>query len=319
MEDDTLSLKELLSIDLTKVPEQESLQILDNNFPCCYIIRIGDSLEITLEEHIYTKYWFHKYHASVFAEAMIKAVKRLATEGFPYFSEELDNDDDVHLFVRWALAESIHIPNQTLIDNIELSFNKVYERANNMLENSDSILILGKDTGESMELLKRIQTYLDNKGFYTYIIKEQPDLLGESVMQKVLRYALSSRLVIIENTEPSGHLYEFPHIVKMAEMPTVVLQQKDKGATWMFEDLYQRMTNIKKIEYTNDNVILSADLAVIFFKYQTSSSSINRSSNGLLILLLKVSAMWTYLSVVLILLCPISSFTILMSVPCSSR
>ena len=68
-----------------------------------------------------------------------------------------------------------------------------------------------------------------------------------------------------------------------------------------------------------DNVILSADLAVIFFKYQTSSSSINRSSNGLLILLLKVSAMWTYLSVVLILLCPISSFTILMSVPCSSR
>lgn len=171
MEDDTLSLKELLSIDLTKVPEQESLQILDNNFPCCYIIRIGDSLEITLEEHIYTKYWFHKYHASVFAEAMIKAVKRLATEGFPYFSEELDNDDDVHLFVRWALAESIHIPNQTLIDNIELSFNKVYERANNMLENSDSILILGKDTGESMELLKRIQTYLDNKGFYTYIIK----------------------------------------------------------------------------------------------------------------------------------------------------
>lgn len=243
MEDDTLSLKELLSIDLTKVPEQESLQILDNNFPCCYIIRIGDSLEITLEEHIYTKYWFHKYHASVFAEAMIKAVKRLATEGFPYFSEELDNDDDVHLFVRWALAESIHIPNQTLIDNIELSFNKVYERANNMLENSDSILILGKDTGESMELLKRIQTYLDNKGFYTYIIKEQPDLLGESVMQKVLRYALSSRLVIIENTEPSGHLYEFPHIVKMAEMPTVVLQQKDKGATWMFEDLYQRMTN----------------------------------------------------------------------------
>ena len=67
------------------------------------------------------------------------------------------------------------------------------------------------------------------------------------------------------------------------------------------------------------NVILSADLAVIFFKYQTSSSSINRSSNGLLILLLKVSAMWTYLSVVLMLLCPISSFTILMSVPCSNR
>lgn len=52
--------------------------------------------------------------------------------------------------------------------------------------------------------------------------------------------------------------------------------------------------------------MLSADLAVIFPKYQTSPSSINRSSNGLLTLLLKVSAMWTYLSVVLMLLCPIA-------------
>ncbi len=89
-------------------------------------------------------------------------------------------------------------------------------------------------------------------------------------MQKVLRYALSSRLVIIENTEPSGHLYEFPHIVKMAEMPTVVLQQKDKGATWMFEDLYQRMTNIKKIEYTNDNMEEQVDAGIKWaFDYLT--------------------------------------------------
>lgn len=83
--------------------------------------------------------------------------------------------------------------------------------------------------------------------------------------------------------------------------------------------IYQCLT-VMLVSFTMPaNVILSADLAVIFFKYQTSSSSINRSSNGLLILLLKVSAMWTYLSVVLMLLCPISSFTILMSVPCSSK
>ena len=35
-----------------------------------------------------------------------------------------------------------------------------------------------------------------------------------------------------------------------------------------------------------NNVILSAKSAVIFFKYQTSLSSIIKSSNGLLILLL---------------------------------
>ena len=131
-----------------------------------------------------------------------------------------------------------------------------------------------------MPLYLRTANSYDGKGshriFIPYfqlliqIIKEQPDLLGESVMQKVLRYALSSRLVIIENTEPSGHLYEFPHVVKMAEMPTVVLQQKDKGATWMFEDLYQRMANIKKIEYTNDNMEEQVDAGIKWaFDYLT--------------------------------------------------
>lgn len=65
--------------------------------------------------------------------------------------------------------------------------------------------------------------------------------------------------------------------------------------------------------------MLTADLAVIFFKYIHSPSSSRMSSNGLLMLLLKVSAMWTYISVVRILLCPISSFTIFRSVPCSIR
>lgn len=121
-----------------------------------------------------------------------------------------------------------------------------------MLENSDSVLILGKDTGEGLELLKRIQMHLDNLGFYTYIIKEQPYVIGESVIQKVLRYGLSSRFVIIENSEPTGHLYEFPHITKIAELTTIVLQRQGEGSTWMFEDLYHRLQNIKKFEYTSD-------------------------------------------------------------------
>lgn len=67
------------------------------------------------------------------------------------------------------------------------------------------------------------------------------------------------------------------------------------------------------------NVMLTADLAVIFLKYIHSPSSSRMSSSGLLMLHLKVSAMWTYISVVLMLLCPISSLTIFRSVPCSIR
>lgn len=242
---------ELGNTDLTTIPEDVTLHILDNNFPECYISRKDKNIEIQIEEHIYTKYWFHKYHAQVFAEAMIKAIKRLEKEGVPFSGSELDNEDEVHIFVRWVLTEPSNITTKKLFENINAAFNSVFERANSMLENSDSVLILGKDTGNGLQLLKRIQSHLEALGFYTYIIKEQPDKIGESVIQKVLRYGLSSRFVIVENSEPTGHLYEFPHVAKFAELTTIVLQLQGQGATWMFEDLYHKLNNIKKIEYTN--------------------------------------------------------------------
>jgi hypothetical protein len=64
-----------------------------------------------------------------------------------------------------------------------------------------------------------------------------------------LRYALSSKFVLIENTEPSGHLYEIPHVAKAAECVTVVLQEEGKGATWMFEDAYAKHKHWHKITY----------------------------------------------------------------------
>jgi hypothetical protein len=73
------------------------------------------------------------------------------------------------------------------------------------------VLILGKNTeGPALDRLKQIAGKLEELGYYTYIIKEQPDKAGESIIQKVLRYALSSKFVVIENSEPSGHLTKSP-------------------------------------------------------------------------------------------------------------
>lgn len=249
-----ISFLEFSRLDLSLIDESITYSIFEDNFPQCTIKRLGDSLLIRIEEHIYTKYWYHKYHASVFSEAMIKAIKRLRLEGAPFSEEEIEDDEEVHIFVRWTLTEPSDIDGTTLAENINLAFDSVFERANSMLENSDSVLILGKDTGEGLELLKRIQAHLDNLGFYTYIIKEQPDIIGESVMQKVLRYGLSSRFIIIENSEPTGHLYEFPHITKFAELTSIVLQRQGEGSTWMFEDLYHKLNNIKKFEYDNEDL-----------------------------------------------------------------
>lgn len=230
------------------------LQLFESNWPELYVSMEGADVVAEISEHIYTKYWWHKYHARVFCEAMTRAVRRLRVEGAPFDEPVLDDDDDVHLFVRWKLRAPASTPGWALIGAAKDSFDAVWERANRMLEDSDSVLVLGKDTGEDLETLQRIKVALEERGFHVYIIKEEPDRVGETVLQKVLRYALASRFVLIENTSPSGHLYEIPHVAKMAECTAALLQQRGSGATWMFEDGYFRHQHWRKFEYDADSL-----------------------------------------------------------------
>ena len=247
-------LSDLHENDLSRLPEGVILLIIESNFPETLIWREGDSIVAEVTEHIYTKYWWHKYHASVFAEAMERAVRRLQNEGHPLSNARLDLDDDVHIFVHWLVTLPLTMPTNDIIESVKSAFDLVWERANLILENSDSVLILGKDTGEGLDRLKNIAHELEELGYYTYIIKEQPNKIGESIIQKVLRFASSSKFVVIENSDSSGHLYEIPHVTKMAESVTVVLQEDGKGATWMFEDGYAKHRHWKKFTYTKETL-----------------------------------------------------------------
>jgi len=171
-------------------------------------------------------------------------------KGHPLANPSRDAED-VHIFVRWELKLPRETKPDAVVESIKAAFDLVYKRADSILENSDSVLILGKDSaGPALDRLKCIAARLEELGYYTYIIKEQPDKAGESVVQKVLRYALSAKFVVIENSEASGHLYEIPHVAKAAECVTVVLQEEGKGATWMFEDAYAKHRHWQKFTYT---------------------------------------------------------------------
>jgi len=248
------SLDDLRNCGLSILPEGITLSVFESDFPEALIWREGESIVTEITEHIYSKYWWHKYNARIFADAMERAVKRLEHEGHPISDATIESDEDIHIFVRWKLTLSSETSGTVLIDSIKAAFDLVWERANSILENSDSVLILGKDTGQGLERLKRIAEELEEQGYYAYIIKEQPDKIGESVIQKVLRYALSSKFIVIENSESSGHLYEIPHVTKMAESVTVVLQEEGKGATWMFEDAYAKHKHWKKFHYTSETL-----------------------------------------------------------------
>jgi len=273
-----ISVAELKRLKLSELPENVHLWLMDNNFPETTIVRDGNSILCEIQEQLYTKYWEHKFSAYAFAEAMERAVLRLAHEGHPLANPERD-DEDVHIFVRWQLKLPSDSPPDFIIDAIKAAFDLVWHRADTILENSDSVLVLGKDTGSALDRLKRIAAKLHEMGYYTYIIKEQPDKAGESIIQKVMRYALSSKFILIENTEASGHLYEIPHVAKAAECVTVVLQEEGKGATWMFEDAYLKHKHWHKINYKDadleqaieEGVLWAEDFVRQFADYQTAT------------------------------------------------
>jgi len=117
---------------------------------------------------------------------------------------------------------------------------------------SGLVLILGKDTGDGLARLRIVQKKLADLGYDAILIKDQPDGRGDSVLQKVLQYATSSRFVVLDNTEASGHLYELPHVSKSAECITAVLQERGRGSTWMVEDAFFRHNHWRKFEFNPD-------------------------------------------------------------------
>jgi hypothetical protein len=114
---------------------------------------------------------------------------------------------------------------------------------------SGRVLILGKDTGDGLARLRIVQKKLVELGYDAILIKDQRDERGDSVLQKVLEYATSSRFVVLDNTEASGHLYELPHVSKSAECITAVLQGRGRGSTWMVEDAFFRHNHWRKFEF----------------------------------------------------------------------
>src|ERR1039458_8281925 len=160
---ESVGVDEFKRLPLAEMPPDVSVSILDNDFPEATVWREDGSLICLIEEHLYTKYWEHKFSAYAFAEAMERAVRRLAHEGHPIDGPERE-DDDVHLFVRWK----VHLPEDTpaavVTDSIKAAFDLVWHRADLILQDSDSVLILGKDEGSALDRLKRIETRLQALG-----------------------------------------------------------------------------------------------------------------------------------------------------------
>jgi hypothetical protein len=147
---DPIGIAELKQLGLREIPEDIRLWVMDNYFPETTVWRDGDILICEIQEHLYTKYWEHKFSAYAFAEAMERAVLRLAHEGHP-LANPSRNDEDVHIFVSWQLRLPRDTNPELVVESIKSAFDLVWHRADSILKNSDSVLVLGKDMGPALD------------------------------------------------------------------------------------------------------------------------------------------------------------------------
>ena len=129
-EGEPIRVAELARLDLENMPEDVCISIFDDYFPETTIRRSRDHLICEIQEHLYTKYWEHKFSAYAFSDAMERAVRRLVHEGHP-FAEPSREDDDVHIFARWHL----HLPPKTQPELVATSVKSAFDlwqRANSI-------------------------------------------------------------------------------------------------------------------------------------------------------------------------------------------
>lgn len=197
----------------------------------------------------------------------IKAANKKGSKSWSYFFKILHNEiesevdyvkDSVHDFTArllfgYLLYKEVIEKNKNILEEAFPNLRGDPEKIAELLDDTKKgmVLLLGKDTGRSLRLLKRIKNHIESKGFSCVLIKEQPDNLTQGLISKVILYATMSRYVIIENTYPSGHLYELPP-VRNAESIIVILQQEGKGASRMPDDMIPKHPLIRRFWYTSD-------------------------------------------------------------------
>jgi hypothetical protein len=75
---DPIRVARLNKLDFRKMPEDVLVRVIDDYFPETVLVRDGEMLVCHIEEHLYTKYWEHKFSAYAFADARVASCIQVA-------------------------------------------------------------------------------------------------------------------------------------------------------------------------------------------------------------------------------------------------
>lgn len=117
-----------------------------------------------------------------------------------------------------------------------------------------SILLLGKDSNEDgKRLLNEIGALIKLHGFIPIVLRDQKDIPGMSLHDKLVLNASITRCTFVLDYEISGHVYELA-ILDFLRTPTVILRRPNMGSTYMVEDIaFERRS--AKVQFIDINKI----------------------------------------------------------------
>jgi len=218
---------------------------MDKLLPRNHPLEGGDLVRLRNPGAPLHKYWEHKFSGLCLCRSDgTRRRLRLGHEGHPLAKPTRD-DEDVHIFVTGNF--DCHPQRPPMISSSRSRRHLISSGAGRI--RFLRILIRswssGRTPGAALARLKAISSRLQELGYHTYIIKEQPDRTGESVIQKGTAVRAFIEVRHHRKHRRLWHLYE---ILTLLRPPSVSppFFREGKGATWMFEDAYGKHRHWRK-------------------------------------------------------------------------
>jgi hypothetical protein len=167
------------------------------------------------------------------------------------FSNEFVQAIDVYKFL---IAGSLDAPASTTETDLVPLIAKLRKQ---------QVLILGKDTGEELQLLTVACDELAKLGYKPILVKHEPDIPEMSNEEKVRVLADTSKFVLLENSYAAGQIAELK-MCSTNRIITACLREAGKGSSWMVTDYSKDYDFIKEFEYKSqgESFLLAIQSAV---------------------------------------------------------
>lgn len=225
-------------------------------------IKLSTGYEVFLEEneHSFVEHLINAINGELMtkntSEYFSKNVCKTLQNEVAYILRTTNKDIKDGLLEYLLIEKAFNNRNELIIKAYPELFNENIIHTNNINDmfqycKENVVLIIGKDTGKELDMLKDIKNILKQNGLVGLLLKEEKDIEGLSVTDKFRKYSSICSFVIAEDSVASGHLIEL-EICKSNDIVTAILRCEGSGSSLMAINYSRNNKNIRYFQYTKE-------------------------------------------------------------------